>query len=95
MFDSRQTKEQIIEGGMALHARLVEAQAENERLWRAIRWALGEGPDVDGTWFGDFRPPLEAKYWWRQNLRRLATGKAWSYDKEKRTISNEQLKEKL
>lgn len=35
MFDSRQTKDEIIEGGMRLHAQLVEALAEVERL-RAV-----------------------------------------------------------
>jgi hypothetical protein len=48
---------------------LGEARAEVERLTAVIRWAIGEAPDADGNWFADVRPPLEAKYWWRQNLR--------------------------
>jgi chromosome segregation ATPase len=56
----------------ALHGRIEVAtnlHMECERLRAAIRWALGEAPDADGIWFGDVRPPLEAKYWWRQKLR--------------------------
>ena|ERR1700730_11831586 len=32
MFDNRQTKQQIIDGGMKLHAQLVDAIAEIERM---------------------------------------------------------------
>jgi hypothetical protein len=56
----------------ALHGRIdvvTNLHMECERLRAAIRWALGEAPDADGIWFGDVRPPLEAKYWWRQKLR--------------------------
>lgn len=37
MFDTRQTKEEIAEGGMKLHAQLVEALAEIERLRKALK----------------------------------------------------------
>lgn len=36
MFDMRQTKEQIAEGGMKLHEQLVDALEENERLRHRI-----------------------------------------------------------
>lgn len=41
----------------------------------AIRWALGEAPAPDGTWFGDDqvgarRPP--GAFWWRTKLRLIA-----------------------
>ncbi len=43
MFDSRQTKAEIIEGGMKLYAAYVEKCAENERL----RAALKEVVEID------------------------------------------------
>lgn len=50
MFDSRQTKKEIIEGGMKLHALYVETYAENERL-RAKLVSIGilnaSGPHPD------------------------------------------------
>lgn len=48
MFDSRQTKEEIIEGGMALHARLVEAYTKIERLTAALKSC----PCPGGGWNG-------------------------------------------
>ena len=42
---------------------------ENARLRAAIKWALGEAPDENGKWFGEDRPALEARYWWRTQLR--------------------------
>ena len=45
-------------------------RAENATLRAWIKWALGEGPDPEGKWFGEHpAPPLEARYWWRKHLR--------------------------
>lgn len=54
----------------------MEFAAENKRLWAAIIWVLGEGPDSDGLWFGQHpEPPMRAKYWWRKRLRELVKPK--------------------
>ena len=68
----------------ALRAEVARLRAEVERLRAAIRWALGEAPDVDGNWFGDETPPLEAKFWWRQKLRAALEPKPWTEDEIER-----------
>lgn len=52
-------------------------KAEIARSRTAILWALGEGPDSDGKWFGDRIPNIGLglvlrPYWWRKHLRELA-----------------------
>ena len=46
--------------------------AENARLRDALRWVLGEAPDVEGRWFGDQRTKDAPIYWWRTPLREIA-----------------------
>lgn len=52
------------------------AANEIKRLRTAIKWALGEGPDENGMWFGDSKADLfegtKSRYWWRKHLKRLA-----------------------
>lgn len=66
--------------------RSAKFEDECERMRAAIRWALGEAPDSNGKWFGDAVPPLEAKYWWRTTLRRMAGMGDFVYDKARRTV---------
>lgn len=38
----------------------------------AIAWLLGEGPDDNGLWFGDFHPDQpKGHFWWRTVFRRM------------------------
>lgn len=52
-------------------ANLRDIADEIDRLRAAIWWALGEGPDMDGRWFGE-PYPIAKPYWWRATLRKMA-----------------------
>jgi MoxR-like ATPase len=58
------------------YVRAEVSDAEIERMRAAIRWALGEGTDECGLWFGEsVDDAIEANrrpYWWRRHLRKLA-----------------------
>lgn len=67
-----------------------ELDAEMRRLRAALHWALGDGPDADGKWFGDVEAPMfrgnPAPFGWRRHLRKIAGMGDPAYDKERRTI---------
>lgn len=55
---------------LALDAKNKVLMAENDRLRKAIRWALGEQPSPGGHWFGELQVDERRKpYWWRSHLR--------------------------
>jgi hypothetical protein len=66
------------------------AADEIDRLRAALHWALGDGPDADGKWFGEVDIPMfrgkPAPFGWRRHLRKIAGMGDLVYDKEKRTI---------
>lgn len=47
----------------------------------AIDWLFGEGPDQNGSHFGDDIPARAPPYWWRSHFRKLINGEAVSAQK--------------
>jgi hypothetical protein len=64
-------------------AGLEEAAAALERgVWvpeEMVKFLLGEG-DLDGVWFGEEKPGVIGRFWWRKQLRNAAA--PVSYDEK-------------
>ena len=60
-----------------------QQEAENDQLRKGIKWALGEGPAPDGTWFGDCKPDDAKPYWWRTQLRQMVSSDEQTAQRER------------